>query len=59
MGEKTLRLGPNCYEMTATVCPSGHYGRAIMISYTEINKAVSQLLSLLLDLTFNLWISVT
>ena len=35
-------------------CDNGLYGRAIVMSYTEINKSVSQWL-----LTFNLCISVT
>ena len=50
-----LLLVPKCYEVTGMVAPiSGRYGCAIMTSYTEINKAVSQWL-----LTFNLCVSVT
>ena len=35
-------------------CNNGRYGRAIVMSYIEINKAVSQWL-----LTFNLCVSIT
>ena len=37
-----LLLVPNCYEVAAMVATSGHYGCAIVMSYTEINKDVSQ-----------------
>ena len=43
-----------CYEAVAMVATSGRYGCTIVMSYTEINKAVSQLL-----LTFNLCVSHT
>ena len=45
---------PNCHEVTTMVATSGHYGCTIVMSYTEINKAVSQW-----PLTFKLCISVT
>ena len=47
-------LVPNCYEVVDMVATSGSYNCAIVMSYIEINKAVSQWL-----LTFNLCISVT
>ena len=43
-----------CYEVIAMVGTSGRYGCAVVMSWTEINKAVPQWL-----LTFNLCISVT
>ena len=49
-----LLLAPNCYEVVAMVATSGRYGCAIVMSYTEINKFVSQWL-----LTFNLYVSRT
>ena len=47
-----LLLVPNCYDVVAMVTTS--YGCAIVMSYTEIKKAMSQWL-----LTFNLCVSVT
>ena len=49
-----LLLVPNCYEVVAMVATSRRYGCAIVMSYTEITKAVSQKM-----LTINLCISVT
>ena len=40
-------------EMVAKVATSGRYGCAIVMSYTEINKVVSQR-----PLTFDLYVSV-
>ena len=49
-----LPLVPNCSEMVTMVATSGRYGCAILMSYTEVNKSLKQLL-----LTYNLCISVT
>ena len=49
-----LLLVPNCYEVVIMVASSGRYVCGIVVSYTQINKAVSQKL-----LTLNLCISVT
>ena len=49
---KPLPSTPNkyCYKVVVVVAPSDHYCCAIVMSYTGINKAVSQWLSLILDL---------
>ena len=49
-----LLLEPNCYRCSRYGCNNGRYGCTIVMSYTEINKAVSQWL-----LTFNQCVSVT
>ena len=49
-----LLLVSNRYQVVAMVSKSGRCGCAIVMSYTEINKVVSQWL-----LTFNLCVSVT
>ena len=36
-----ILLVPNCYEVVTIVVTSGRYGCAIVMSYTEIQKAVS------------------
>ena len=45
---------PNCYEVVAMVATCGRYACAIVMSYTEMNKAVPQWRS-----NFNLCVSVT
>ena len=42
LDETTLLLMPNCYEVIAMAATSGRLGSAIVMSYTEINKSVSQ-----------------
>ena len=49
-----LLLVSSCYEVFAVVAASVRYGYASVISYTKINKAVSQWL-----LIFNLCVSLT
>ena len=52
--KQSVTVSAHCYEVVAMVATSDRYGCAIVMPFTEINRAVSQWL-----LTFYLYVSVT